>query len=79
MAGSIYLGYKLTTDDTISVTDKSFYQFYESYKVEFREYADEKGDNFSVSLLNDWATVISVKSFYVFSIRVRQFLCIVLL
>ena len=45
--GSICLGYKLTTDDTISVTGKPFYQFYESYKVESREYADEKGDSVS--------------------------------
>ena len=57
IAGSICLGYKLTTDDTISVTGKSFNQFYESYKIESREYADEKGDYYSVSLLNDWATV----------------------
>ena len=57
IAGSICLGYQLTTDDTISVTGKSFDQFNESYMSESIKYAAEKGDNFSISLLNDWATV----------------------
>ncbi|XP_065896436.1 gamma-aminobutyric acid type B receptor subunit 2-like [Dysidea avara] len=56
--GSICLGYKLTTtDNTISVTGKTFDQYYESYVEESRKYASEKGDNYSLSLLNDWATL----------------------
>ena len=57
LKGSICLGYKLTTDDVISVTGKTFDQYFESYTVESRKYAGEKGDNYSRLLLNDWATV----------------------
>ena len=56
--GSICLGYKLTTDDDIiSVTGKTFDQYFKSYTVESRIYASEKGDNYSSLFLNDWATV----------------------
>ncbi|XP_065908984.1 gamma-aminobutyric acid type B receptor subunit 2-like [Dysidea avara] len=55
--GSICLGYKLTTDSTISVTGNKFDHYFESYTVESRKYATEKGDNYSSSLLNDWATI----------------------
>ncbi|XP_065899991.1 gamma-aminobutyric acid type B receptor subunit 2-like [Dysidea avara] len=56
--GSICLGYKLTTsDNTISVTGKTFDQYYESYVNESIKYAEEKKDNYSSSLLNDWATL----------------------
>ena len=56
--GSICLGYALnTTENIISVTGKTFDQYYESYVNESINYAIEKGDNYSSSLLNDWATV----------------------
>ncbi|XP_065899945.1 gamma-aminobutyric acid type B receptor subunit 2-like [Dysidea avara] len=58
LKGSICLGYKLTTsDNTISVTGKTFVQYYESYVDESIKYAREKNDSYSSSLLNDWATV----------------------
>ena len=60
MEGSICLRYKLTTADnnTISVTGKTFDQYYGSYVNESRKYAAEKGDNYNSSLLNDWATLV---------------------
>jgi len=58
MEGSICLGYILnTTENTISVTGKVFNQYYESYVEESRRYATENRDNYSSSLLNDWATL----------------------
>ncbi|XP_065899944.1 gamma-aminobutyric acid type B receptor subunit 2-like [Dysidea avara] len=56
--GTICLGYNLTTtDNTISVTGKTFDQYYESYVNESIKYAEEKNDSYSSSLLNDWATL----------------------
>ncbi|XP_065905256.1 gamma-aminobutyric acid type B receptor subunit 2-like [Dysidea avara] len=58
MEGSICLRYKVTTDNnTISVSGKTFDQYYGSYVKESRKYAAEKGDNYNSSLLNDWATL----------------------
>ncbi|XP_065905100.1 gamma-aminobutyric acid type B receptor subunit 2-like [Dysidea avara] len=58
MEGSICLGYKLTTTyNTISVTGKTFDQYHESYVSESIKYAFERGDNYTSSLLNDWATL----------------------
>ena len=58
LEGSICLGYKLATTDnaTISVTGKTFKQYFESYVNESKKYANGK-DNYTSSLLNDWATV----------------------
>jgi len=60
LKGSICLDYRLTNTDnnTISVTGKTFEQYYELYVEESRKYANETGDNYTSSLLNDWATVV---------------------
>ncbi|XP_065920292.1 gamma-aminobutyric acid type B receptor subunit 2-like [Dysidea avara] len=58
--GIIHVNYQIRTssdDDVIDVTGKTFREYYNSYVNESREYASEKGDNFSSSLLNRWDAV----------------------
>ncbi|XP_065920631.1 gamma-aminobutyric acid type B receptor subunit 2-like [Dysidea avara] len=58
--GIIHVNYPIRTssdDDVIDVTGKTFREYYNSYVNESREYASEKGDNYSSSLLNSWGAV----------------------
>ena len=57
--GIIHFDYLLTTNsvDVIDVTNNTFKEFNQSYIEESKKYATEKGDNYSSSLLNSWATV----------------------
>ena len=63
--GAIHFDYQLNTsdpDDAITVTEKTFKQYYQDYINEVRKYAIEVGDldnatNNVSSLLNSWATV----------------------
>ena len=58
--GIIHVSYQIRTssnDDVIDVTGKTFREYYNSYVNESREYASEKGDYNSSSLLNSWGAV----------------------